>query len=735
MIEKQFDIPFVAELALREKQIQQNYRPVIGIHKWFARRPGTLFRSLLLAEFDRNKLQDCYYEPHMLTGTRVADPFMGGGTPILEANRIGCDVVGIDVNPMAYWIVRQAITHLDLGSYREAASNLRNELSQEIGELYKTTCLYCESATANVKYFLWIKTQACQRCGSENDLFPGYLLAKSGRHPNNVIICPKCGALNESPDRRNPGSCKDCRTALILKGPANRNRSICQHCDELNVYPRPEAGPPKHRMFAIEYNCSYCVPNHKGRFFKKPDQSDLAKYDRATAAWSDLKTPFVPDDAIPNGDETDRLHRWGYRYYREMFNERQLLGLELSCQIISKMTDPSLKNALATNLSDLLRYQNMLCRYDTMALKSLDIFSIHGYPVGLVQCESNLLGITSDRVAGGNIGSGGWSNMIEKFTKAKSYCELPFEVRHRAGKKTKQSIQGEWIGETRVHNGHLENRVVELCCGDAGQIDLPEASLDAVLTDPPYYGNVQYAELIDFCYVWLRRLIGDAEPAFEAPTTRNAAELTGNVNMERGINHFTEGLSSVFCRMARALKPGSPLVFTYHHNKLDAYYPIVVAILDAGLTCSATLPCPAEMTGSIHISGTGSSVVDTVFVCRSTGTTRRSWVVETPQEIADLVRDDAHLLAGSLSVTRGDTRCIIFGHLARLAVWNLRSNWNTTLAVEERLSLVADQIQQIGGLATVEHLVKCGLPDLAERRGQVRDDRSIYTVTGDEISF
>jgi len=54
------------------------------------------------------------------------------------------------------------------------------------------------------------------------------------------------------------------------------------------------------------------------------------------------------------------------------------------------------KAALATNLSDLLRYQNMLCRYDTSALKSPDIFSVHGFPVGLVQCESNLLGIIDE---------------------------------------------------------------------------------------------------------------------------------------------------------------------------------------------------------------------------------------------------------------------------------------------------------------------------------------------------
>jgi len=57
MIEKDFDIPFISDLALREKQIQQNYRPVIAVHRWFARRLGTLFRGLLLSEFSNKPLQ------------------------------------------------------------------------------------------------------------------------------------------------------------------------------------------------------------------------------------------------------------------------------------------------------------------------------------------------------------------------------------------------------------------------------------------------------------------------------------------------------------------------------------------------------------------------------------------------------------------------------------------------------------------------------------------------------
>src|SRR5512147_1609445 len=114
MIETDFDIPFIADLALHEKQIQQNYRPIIAVHKWFARRPGTLFRGLILSEYSNRPLREVFYSFNDLKGITIADPFMGGGMPIIEANRLGCDVTGYDINPMAYWIVNREIEHLNL---------------------------------------------------------------------------------------------------------------------------------------------------------------------------------------------------------------------------------------------------------------------------------------------------------------------------------------------------------------------------------------------------------------------------------------------------------------------------------------------------------------------------------------------------------------------------------------------------------------------------------------------
>jgi len=703
-IETNFDVPFVASLALREKQIQQNYRPYIAVHKWFARRPGTLFRALILSEFVDRPIRETFFQSHNLRGVRIGDPFMGGGTTLVEANRLGCDIVGYDINPMAYWIVRQEIDYLELDAYKKAANELLEELESEVGSFYQTTCPRCGSKEARVKYFLWVKVQTCKYCGKDVDLFPGYILALNHRHPNYVLVCPKCGHLNEVKNINSPGYCASCGAPLRVDGVAKRNQFVCPHCGATNTYPDPNSGPPRHRLFAIEYYCEECKLHYKGRFFKVPDEEDLQKYQEAAKRWGALTPQFVPDEEIPVGDETERLRRWGYRYYKDLFNARQLLGLELSAQIIARLEDVRVRNALATNLSDLLRYQNMLCRYDTAALKSLDIFSIHGFPVGLIQCESNLLGIRT--ASGVNIGSGGWTNIIDKFVKAKQYCERPFEVHYEGKRKHIVHIAGEWIGTEHPKLSPGEKRAVHLACKNAIESTLPPGSLDAVLTDPPYFGNVQYAELMDFNYVWLRRLLASYEPCFTRPSTRSEHELTGNVTMKRGLDHFTEGLSEVFQRMAVALKPSAPMAFTYHHNRLEAYYPLVVAILDAGLIPTACFPCPSEMGASIHISGTRSSVVDTIFVCRHSKVVLNSLTPYTIESFKKAIEKDlVQLRKGGLKPTEGDALCIAYGHLTRWAILRFQGCWDRGIPVSEKLRLVEAEVKALLSAEKIKPLI------------------------------
>ncbi len=698
-LESRFSIEFTASLAQKEKQIQQNYRPIIGIHKWFARRPGSIFRNLLLAEFNgENSLQEDYWRAHQFRGV-IADPFMGGGTPLLEANRLDFSIVGTDINPMAFWIVRQSLSFLDLDAFGKKAEAVILDLERGVGSLYTTTCRLC-GGLADVKYFLWVKTQTCPECGTENDLFPGYLLAEAERHPYHVVVCHKCGALNEfkeQPTSSHPEPCYACGEAVFVDGPARRNKISCSACSKVFSYPEKNpACPPKHRMWAIEYHCSACKPNHQGRFFKTPEKEDLQRYSEAQRALEERQSEFlIPSAPIPLGDETKRLHRWGYRLFREMFNERQLLGLGLLLKKISAVAQPPVRHALLTVFSDFLRYQNMVARYDTYALKCQDIFSVHGFPVGLVQCENNLLGIPK-------VGGGAFRHFIEKYRRAKEYCRQPFETRQRKNRKELIPILGESITAEQVARFPKTNaREAWISSRSAELVPLEPNSLDGVFTDPPYFDNVQYAELMDFCYVWLRLVLKDEFKAFEPPSTKTLNELTGNEVMGRGLDHFTRGLSKIFCHYAEALKPGAPFVFTFHHNDPTAYIPIIVAILDAGLDCTATLPAPAEMGASLHIARTKSSVLDSVFVCRKVKVDVGS---ETVQE--KLKSDLSALRKAGLRVTEGDIRCLLAGHLARTAINRLRDEWELGATLQERMGLAEALIAKLREELDAERLIK-----------------------------
>lgn len=197
------------------------------------------------------------------------------------------------------------------------------------------------------------------------------------------------------------------------------------------------------------------------------------------------------------------------------------------------------------------------------------------------------------------------------------------------------------------------------------------------------------------------------------------------------------GLSEVYSRFARALVPGRPFAFTYHHNSLDAYYPVAVALLDAGLVCTAVIPCPAEMGGSIHIHGSGSSIVDSVFVCRTTGKIPARLLATGSKPLAEIVAADLdHLRDGDVSVTEGDARCVTFGHLTRLAVWSLRAEWDASAPWEKKLDTVGRTIATLPSWEAILDRLR-DVSSLARSRkdSEVREPRALYEVEEVEVAF
>lgn len=714
MLETRFDDALIGRLASAEKQIQQNFRPVIAVHKWFARRPGSLFRGLLLSEFVDRPLGQSYFAGHDLGGI-VLDPFMGGGTTLFEANRLGLSVVGYDTNPLSRWVCERELEALDVDAFELAAEEIAQAVEAEIGDLYQTHCVEC-GGKAEVKFFIWVKTHFCE-CGKETLLFPGPLIAGRGmkRHTHDVLVCGSCRDVEQFLPGEAPSQCPHCGS--IYDSRFGQTAS-CRSCGgDFRTTPKAAEVPPRHTLFALEYHCSECKgrKGRRGRFFKGADEGDHARFTEACQRFTALgSSPYWPDDPIPAGDETNRLLRWGYRRFSELHNERQLLGLHLLAEQISQKPE-SLRRALATVFSDFIRYQNMICRYDTAALKVLDVFSIHGYPVHRVQCEAALIGIPK-------VGSGGWRHFAAKYVRAKRYCQQPLEIVKEPGRRGESiATPGEKIEARFVKTpaGLKKRRAALLRAASLSMKRLPEASVDMVATDPPYFANVAYSELLDFNYAWLRRVVPET-PYFTELTSRHDDEVTGGRVNGRGLDAYADRLSAVFQEATKALKPGQPFVFTFHHNKLRAYAAPVVAVLDAGLVPTRTIGCPTEMRGSIHIAKSDSSRLDTVFVLR-----RPPAQMPNRHDLAALLAEQVeHLERASLHLTAGDRRCLAYGLIAEETVRALRDRWTVSRSIEERMACAIAELEKRADVArvaeaVVERTVMVGPPSQLELGAEV----------------
>jgi hypothetical protein len=91
-----------------------------------------------------------------------------------------------------------------------------------------------------------------------------------------------------------------------------------------------------------------------------------------------------------------------------------------------------------------------------------------------------------------------------------------------------------------------------------------------------------------------------------------------------------------------------------------------------------------------------------VFVCRATGKTQRQWLFDTPQSLARILATDiAQLTQAGRAPTRGDIRCIASGHLTRMAIWNLRQDWEPDRPMREKLARFAEGVFRLGSVEEI----------------------------------
>ena len=186
------DLSVMARVEAHRKNI---YRPPYYVHKWWARRVGSVFRGIVLDMLlpDGEDVMAAYYLAHDFSDTVVLDPFMGGGTTVGEALRLGCKVVGCDLNPVAWYLVAQAMRRADVPRLLQSFQEVAEKVAEPVSDMYRTTCAAC-GGRATTQYTSWIKQVPCGGCGAPADLHLwNLIMADMATKGAGLVDCPLCG--------------------------------------------------------------------------------------------------------------------------------------------------------------------------------------------------------------------------------------------------------------------------------------------------------------------------------------------------------------------------------------------------------------------------------------------------------------------------------------------------------------------------------------------------------------
>jgi adenine-specific DNA methylase len=620
----------ISKLAQDETGKRQYYRPVYSIHKWWARRPGSLFRAiLLLAAFperrkdllrmDRNGnlcSDSFYFAEHDLSHVTVLDPFMGGGTTLVEANRMGAKVIGCDINPVAYWIVRESLKSVDISRLRHYFQQLEQSAGVRIKALYRTRCVHCQEP-AETLYAFWIRTIPCKHCRQEVFLHKRTLLNEGNSRnrplsPSNpaTVFCPSCLGLFEWGGTQ-PAVCPNCDYRFEpYEGYYNEGFYRCPHCGntDLSLLDTIRAGDRlAEHLVAIEYWCPRC----RTRLYKTPDEDDRRIIARCEEEFhSHRGSLVVPHQQIPSGASSHRWRQHGYRYYRELFNHRQIIALNYLIEGIRSIEEAEYRNSFFTILSNMLEYNNMMTPYNYPHRKLHHLFNYHAMPLTTTPVENAVWGAFEE-------GAGTFVNCYKRYENAKLYCTKPFEkFKSSDGQVVTVMSQGESIHAQFVSSYQQllqTKRGALLFCQDSSHLpEIPDSSVDFVITDPPYYDNVHYSELSNFFYVWLSQLVDNAHFRYELVPSEQEAIV--NKGMGKGHADYRRLLTQVFRECHRVLKDSGRLIFTFHHSKRQAWWTVFEALTSAGFRIVDYFPVQSEYRVNPHIRNKQAIDMDLVLV-------------------------------------------------------------------------------------------------------------------------
>jgi adenine-specific DNA methylase len=581
-------------------------RPIYQIHKWFARRLGCSFRALLVGAVSEptTDFWKAYYETGNLQGFTVLDPFVGGGTSVVEAARLGASAIGVDVDPIACAVTTAELSAAKLQDLLPTLRMLQERVGRTLAPLHSVRRPAGTKLTA-VHYF-WVQVVACPSCKKVGEAHPNYVLAEEAGQKR-WAFCRKCHEPHALRASQKSFACRLCATKTVLdSAPVQSGTYTCPHCEErtpLITLGRETEVPPTWRLFAIEATprtAGRSVPM-KERVFLKATAAHRAAFTRASKMLrQELQADpnFLPRHSIDRKQRSDnRLVDYGYRKWSQLFNDRQLLHLGLLAREIKKLSKDK-RRAIGLAFSNHLTTNCMLTSYAAGWRRLTPLFSIRAFRHVPRPIELNpwLEGT----------GRGTFPNAIRQVSRASAFAKAPKEPVRRGGFRDVEAV--------------MPTTAPKVFSGNARELfDVESNSVDMVLTDPPYFDNITYSELSDFFQPWLENM-GLVPKAAKRRALVNRA-LRARRNNEESVEEFATYLGEAFGEVHRVLKPKGLLAFTFRHSTAEGWLAMAKALARSKLKPVQVLPMPGEAGTGLHIHD-GTSLWDAVLIFRKFPTTR-----------------------------------------------------------------------------------------------------------------
>ena len=618
-----FPFEFLSRLAERDSWRKEVHRPIYHMHKWWAKRLGSVFRGLLLGSVlpAGTDVRRAFYTRQDLRHLRVFDPFMGSGTTIGEATKLGFTVLGRDINPVAYETVRVALGPLDVKCLKAAYHGLEETVGRDIRNLY--AAIDEQGRPCEVLYYFWVKCLPCPKCRAPVDLRASYVFARNaypGRKPAVQVSCPGCGGVFASVYSARVVGCPHCALAFDQeRGPVHGQRATCGVCQatfSIAATIRSLDTPPEHRLYA---KLVWTADGEKR--YLPATAADRAAYHACVEALGQEERNGhfpLPTGDLTRGYNTRQALSYNYRTWREFFNARQLLALGRLHRAILALPQSAERDALRLLFSGVLEFNNVFASYKgegTGAVRHM--FAHHVLKPERTPLEANVWGTPRS--------SGSFSTLFgSRLLRALQYRARPYELsddasddgvhgvggRPKGGKVTDISqAMGACSIAPWPTDGRLPLGAVALSCGSSDATALSGASVDLVVTDPPFFDNVHYSELADFFYAW--QLL-DARDGAAASSTRHVREV-----QDGDPAAFARKLTAVWSECHRVLRDDGLLVFTYHHSRPEGWAAMAEALAASDFVVVQAHPVRSEMAGATPKHQAKQPILyDAVLVCR-----------------------------------------------------------------------------------------------------------------------